>query len=455
MTDFIEKAKNGDVDLVIVHGANPAYNVPKTFGFSEAFEKIDFKVSFSNLDDETTKMCDLVIPDLHPFEKWGDYEGVNGNLMVIQPVMKPLYDGISSEEVLVGLFNRIQSNPDIEISQKSFYDYLQNSWKVLSGSESFETFWNKVVKDGGLFKNNSNYSSPKFIANKKIKFEIDSAEDRLNLYITPSYRFYDGRSSNNSWLQELPDLLTTAVWDSWIEINTKLANKLEIEEGDIVQIESDFGKIQTQAYLTSAMRPDTVSISLGQGHTAMGRYASNRGVNPLDLLSPVTSSDGSIDFTSAKVSISKTGKSEKFVKVQHSFSQENRDIAQTIALSALADHNEDHHDDHHGGHKEYDMYREYDYFVHKWGMNIDLDKCTGCGACVVACYAENNIPVVGKEQVGNGRHMSWLKLERFQDEIKDELLDTVRVDTRIIPQLCQHCENAPCEPVCPVFATSS
>ena len=201
------------------------------------------------------------------------------------------------------------------------------------------------------------------------------------------------------------------------------------------------------------MRPDTVSISLGQGHTAMGRYASNRGVNPLDLLSPVTSSDGSIDFTSAKVSISKTGKSEKFVKVQHSFSQENRDIAQTIALSALADHNEDHHDDHHGGHKEYDMYREYDYFVHKWGMNIDLDKCTGCGACVVACYAENNIPVVGKEQVGNGRHMSWLKLERFQDEIKDELLDTVRVDTRIIPQLCQHCENAPCEPVCPVFAT--
>ena len=123
-----------------------------------------------------------------------------------------------------------------------------------------------------MFKNNSNYSSPKFIANKKIKFEIDSAEDRLNLYITPSYRFYDGRSSNNSWLQELPDLLTTAVWDSWIEINTKLANKLEIEEGDIVQIESDFGKIQTQAYLTSAMRPDTVSISLGQGHTAMGRY---------------------------------------------------------------------------------------------------------------------------------------------------------------------------------------
>ena len=114
---------------------------------------------------------------------------------------------------------------------------------------------------------------------------------------------------------------------------------------------------------------------------------------------------------------------------------------------------DDHHHDHHGGHKEYDMYREYDYYVHKWGMTIDLDKCTGCGACVVACYAENNIPVVGKEQVANGRHMSWLTLERFQDEIKDESTGITRIDTRVLPQLCQHCENAPCEPVCPVFAT--
>ena len=170
---------------------------------------------------------------------------------------------------------------------------------------------NKVVKDEGLFKNNSNYSSSKFIANKKIKFEIDSAEDRLNLYITPSYRFYDGRSSNNSWLQELPDLLTTAVWDSWIEINTKLANKLEIEEGDIVQIESDFGK-NTNSSIPNKCNETRYCFNLFRSRTqqweGMHPIVS---VNPLDLLSPVTNSDGSIDFTSAKVSISKTGKSEK------------------------------------------------------------------------------------------------------------------------------------------------
>ena len=199
------------------------------------------------------------------------------------------------------------------------------------------------------------------------------------------------------------------------------------------------------------MRADTISISLGQGHKSMGRYASNRGINPTNLIDGnKIGKAGNLDWSSTKVVIAKTGEWSQFVKVQNSFSQENRDIAQTIALSKLL---KDHHDDHHHGahHAEHDMYREYDYFVHKWGMNIDLDKCVGCGACVVACYAENNIPVVGKEQVANGRHMAWLKLERFQDE-EDHLGET-RVDTRIFPQLCQHCENAPCEPVCPVFAT--
>ena len=228
---------------------------------------------------------------------------------------------------------------------------------------------------------------------------------------------------------------------------------MNIIEGDFVDIETDHGKVTTQAYLSKAMRPDTISITLGQGHTSYGRYAENRGVNPVNLLNGTSVGDaGNLNWSSGKVSINKTGNWEKLVKVQHSYSQDNRDIAQTIALSEIVKH-DDHHDDHHDGHHHArDMYREYDYFIHKWGMNIDLDKCTGCGACVTACYAENNIPVVGKEQVGNGRWMSWLTLERFQTE-EEDYLDSVRVDTRIIPQMCQQCENAPCEPVCPVFAT--
>ncbi len=454
MQSFIEDAKAGNVDFVLIYNSNPVYNVPSSFGFKEAFKKVKTRVSASMLNDETTELCDLVVPDLHPFEKWGDYEGKAGNKYIMQPVMKPLYDGVSIEQTLVNVLNRIETDESKKIDS-DFYNYLRDQWKKLNlAGVNFEDFWNKTVKDGGIFNNNDNYRTTTFNNNLKISNQINkSNNDSLNLFITPSYRFYDGRSSNNSWLQELPDLLTTAVWDSWVEINSKLAEKLDIKEGDFVELSANNRKIVTQAYLTPAIRPDTLSISMGQGHSAMGRYAKDRGVNPVDLLSEsVDDKSGGLDLGSAKVQLKKTGNWEKLVKVQHSFSQENRDIVQTIPMSKLLS-KDDHHHDHHGGHKEYDMYREYDYFVHKWGMTIDLDKCTGCGSCIVACYAENNIPVVGKEQVGNGRHMAWLTLERFQDEIKDESDQTIRIDTRILPQLCQHCENAPCEPVCPVFAT--
>ncbi len=453
ITDFIDDASKGNVDFVFIYNANPVYSLPKSFNVKKAFEKIKFKVSGSMLDDETSELCDLVIPDLHAFEKWGDYEGKVGNYYIMQPVMKPLYKGSSIEQTLLNSLNRITDSEDEKIS--SYYAYLRNEWKKFNlGDSPFPIFWNKIVKDGGIYNNNQKYSSLSFNGDLKIKSStFKSNTDKLNLYITPSYKFYDGRSSNNSWLQELPDLLTTAVWDSWVEINSKLAEKLDIKEGDFIEIESDGKTIVTQAYLTPAIRPDTISISMGQGHTKMGRYAQNRGVNPIDLLSiDLDSESGGLDLSSAQVTIKKTGNWEKFVKVQHSFSQENRDMVQVIPMEKLL--HDDHHDDHHGEHhKEYDMYREYDYFIHKWGMTVDLDKCTGCGSCVVSCYAENNIPVVGKEQVANGRHMAWLTLERFQEEINDELNGTTRIDMRILPQMCQHCENAPCEPVCPVFAT--
>ena len=450
MVEFKNRADSGQVDILIVHNANPLYALPDSLNIEKTFEKIPYKISFSSCLDETTKLCDLVLPDSHPLEQWGDYEGKKGNYYLIQPVMKPLYGNLSIGDSIVSVFNNVE--PVVKsIQQNSYYEYLKDSWKNLSSQSSFEDFWRRVRKDGGLFSEAPNQTDVKHNASNQFIIKTPSGyQNKLNLYVTPSYKFYDGRSANKSWLQELPDLLTTAVWDSWIEINSKLAEKLDIKEGDYVDVESNFGKITTQAYLSKAMRPDTVSISLGQGHKEMGRYAKNRGVNPSNLLNGQNiGKAGNLNWASTTVTIQKTGKWEKLVKVQHSYSQENRDIAQSVALSKLL--MDDHHEEEH--HDEYDMYREYDYFTHKWGMNIDLDKCTGCGACVTACYAENNIPVVGKEQVANGRHMAWLKIERFQEEKDNDYLNSTRIDTRIIPQLCQHCENAPCEPVCPVFAT--
>lgn len=450
---FKEDASRGNIDLLITYNANPVYSLSDSLGIKKLIQKIPYKVSFTSTLDETSELSDLILPDQHPLEQWGDYEGKSGVRYLIQPVMKALYGNLSIGDSILSIYNNIEPKDDI-ISSNSYLDYLKSSWSSIYSPTSFKSFWNEALKNGGIF--NEKKSSTRLTFNAKEKFTIklkNNINNSLNLYITPSYRLYDGRGANKTWLQELPDLLTTAVWDSWVEINSKLADKLNIIEGDFIDIETDYGKVTTQAYLSKAMRPDTISISLGQGHTAYGRYAKDRGVNPINLLSGEDIGDsGNLNWSSGKVSISKTGNWEKLVKVQNSYSQDNRDIAQTIALSEVIAHDDD-HDDHHGGHHEArDMYREYDYFIHKWGMNIDLDKCNGCGACVTACYAENNIPVVGKEQVGNGRHMSWLTLERFQTE-EDSYLDSVRVDTRVIPQLCQHCENAPCEPVCPVFAT--
>lgn len=451
MIKFKEDAASGKVDLLISYNANPVYSLPSSLEVKKAFDKIPYKVSFSSSLDETSELSDLILPDLHPLEQWGDYEGKKNLRYIIQPAMKPLYGNLSIGDSILSTFNNIEPK-DNKIEQNTYLEFLKNSWASLYTGKSFNTFWNNAVKNGGVFDQLESKTSLNF--NSKEEFVVVSKDDsssKLNLFITPSYKFYDGRGANKTWLQELPDLLTTTVWDSWVEINSKLAEKLNIIEGDFIDIETDFGKVTTQAYLSSAMRPDTISISLGQGHTSYGRYAKDRGVNPVNLLNGNSVGDsGNLNWATNNVKINKTGNWEKLVKVQNSFSQDNRAIAQTIALSEVVSHGHD--DDHHGGHHERDMYREYDYFIHKWGMNIDLDKCTGCGACVTACYSENNIPVVGKEQVGNGRHMSWLTLERFQTE-EDDYLGSVRVDTRVIPQLCQHCENAPCEPVCPVFAT--
>lgn len=453
MIEFANKANSGQVDVVMIHNANPIYSLPDSLGMKNIFDKIPYKISFSSVLDETTEVCDLVLPDSHPLEQWGDYEGKKGNYYLMQPVMKPLYGNLSLGDSLISVFNNVKTTSK-SIKSKSYLEYLKDSWKRFSPESSFDDFWKKSLRNGGLFNEVANKTSTSYKSSNRFSIKMPpTSKDKLNLHISPSYKFYDGRGANKSWLQELPDLLTTAVWDSWIEINSKFAKKLDIKEGDFIDVESDFGKITTQAYLSNAIRPDTVSISLGQGHKAMGRYAKDRGVNPINLLSgDITGRAGNLNWASTKVTINKTGEWAKFVKVQNSYSQENREIVQTVALSKLLNEkNNDHHED--GHHAEHDMYREYDYFVHKWGMNIDLDKCTGCGVCVTACYAENNIPVVGKEQVGLGRHMAWLKIERFQEEEENDYMDSVRVDTKIIPQLCQHCENAPCEPVCPVFAT--
>jgi molybdopterin-containing oxidoreductase family iron-sulfur binding subunit len=262
----------------------------------------------------------------------------------------------------------------------------------------------------------------------------------LTLLVYPSQRFYDGRGANKPWLQEAPDTMTQVTWDSWIEVPAEVAKKLGIRQGDLVKVTSPHGAIELPAYISDSLHPGAVAIPIGQGHTAYGRYAKDRGANPLTLLP----GGASLSFLSVKVTLTKTGGRRPLAIAQATHDQDDREIAQHVGLGAARELELRGAVPEKASHPS--MYPDLKYPEYRWGMAVDLDACTGCQACVIACKAENNVPVVGKEQVAYGRDMHWLRLERWQ-EGKPE-----HPENLFLPMFCQHCEIAPCEPVCPVFA---
>ena len=238
-----------------------------------------------------------------------------------------------------------------------------------------------------------------------------------------------------------------------MEIHPETAGRMGIVEGDLLRLESPAGSVEVPAYIYAGVRPDTAAIPLGQGHESYGRYAAGLGINPTVLLPAI--SDRHTDTTAwscTKVQISKTGRRSMLVRTDGSVQELGRGISEIIPLSALtAGSQGEQHGEPAEQHAAQSMYPPHEHIDYRWGMAIDLSACTGCGACVAACYAENNIPVVGKEQIARGRHMAWIRIERYIENIS--VNSSAAPDVRFSPMLCQQCDNAPCEPVCPVYAT--
>ena len=445
---LFEDMSNGNVELLIVQGVNPAFTLPKSLNAVEALNKVNYIVSLSSFMDETTEMASLVLPDNHSIESWGDFQPSRAYVGIIQPAMRPVFNTKSVGDLILEISKKVDSTKDL-FAESKYYDYLRNSWKKFAdysaSTKSFELFWNDVLKEGGveLKLPPKNVSISSNLRSLRISEAEIQGDDEFYFVTYPSYRYYDGSGANKPWLQELPESLSTSVWDSFVEIHPDTAKKLGIREGSYLNIKSPQGELKTQAFVYEGIRPDTVAIPMGQGHTSYGRYAKDRGVNPLDILPNVTDKiSGGFAYLSTKVSVSSIGSHSLLVRTQYTKTQHDRHVAQAVTLNELK------HDDHSKHHEEFDFYPPRKYPKHRWGMNIDLSKCTGCGACVTACYAENNIPFVGKEQVAKRRDMAWIRIERYFD--KDQ---KGKLDIRFLPMLCQQCGNAPCEPVCPVYAT--
>ena len=312
----------------------------------------------------------------------------------------------------------------------------------------FETWWADALRRGGV----TLPVDPVEAAVRPGVFDADLAAElgapaprrRLGLVAYPSLHFFDGRAANRPWLQEIPDPLLKTTWGTGVEMTPDTAEALGAEEGQLVTVESDHGQVDASVIVNPHLADGVVAIAIGQGHTDFGRYATGRGVSPIALLDPAPEApSGGVRWVGTGVDVTPRELSRPIPRLQRNFDQEGRGLAQSVSLAALAAgdvHPEEHH---------FSLYPEHEHPVHSWGMAIDLDACNGCNACVAACYAENNVPVMGADRMRRGRTMSWLRIERF-DEPR---AGGDGADVRFLPMLCQHCDHAPCESVCPVYAT--
>ncbi len=500
----------GEIAVLIVKDANPAFTLPAKAGFAEALAKVPFVVSLSSHMDETTARAHLVIPDLTPLESWGDYSPRDGVVGLIQPSMGPVpkvgptnldaldlpqlhavrdalgkkapetFPGVDTKatgDLLLDVGRALVPGSEKTVFQaKTFADYLRDAWRAMAKTAAPKTgwdeFWEAALRRGGYW---TDVPAAKVALRSGVKVSgqaatLDGGAGDPVLLVVPSSRYLDGRGANKVWLHEAPDPMTQVVYASWVEVPAATAQSLGVQNGDVLKVESPHGAVEAPAYVSDTLAPGTVAMPTGLGHTAYGRFARGVGQSPYGLLpGDATASSGGPRWLGVRVKLQKTGRREKLAspagvtEIDHS-----REIFETVGLSEAVKLERGGKAPEHANLPS--MYPDLKYPQNRWGMAIDLDACTGCQACVVACQAENNVPSVGKGDIDYGRSIQWLRVERWWDRGGHEapaghagsgLVGTAHAaeappprqpSARFLPMLCQHCEVAPCEPVCPVFA---
>ena len=465
--DLVQGMNEEKIQILFLHHVDPVFTLPTNSGFAQALGNVPFVVSFSSLPDETTAHADLILPDHHFLESWGDFSPRAGVETIQQPAMQPVFNSKATADVLLstaqGMEELAAQFTDSSYSERLYSHWDSNIRKSMSEEISWEEFWSDILISGGHFQEKAAVEVD--LQNISEYLQIDEEtlvgpDEGKSLLLYPSPHFFDGRNANNPWLHEIPDPTTQLVWDSWVEVHPETARELTLEEGDVVELTSPYGTLRAPVHLYDGLHQDVVAMPLGRGKSADLRYASGKGENPMQMISPESAADsGSVLWRSVRVGITKTGERHPLVSLQSEGGERPEDAlvaiepldapaaAQRIRPSELE--NPEAHSEQHG---PVDFYPPHEHPDHQWSMAIDLDACTGCNACAAACYAENNVPVVGRELCAHGREMSWLRIERHQEPLVQET-DVVSLDRVSLPVLCQHCHNAPCEPVCPVFAT--
>jgi Fe-S-cluster-containing dehydrogenase component/anaerobic selenocysteine-containing dehydrogenase len=450
--EAVAAMKAGTVGVVVHVDTNPVFHMPATLGYEVALKNVPVTVSLTEKENETSALCGYVLPINSTLESWGDWHVRAGIYSLQQPVVAPLFDTWQKESVLLAWMRA-----DAQVPETVYHAFLMEHWQkeivpLLNRAVDFNTFWNGALHDGVVL-------APAEISVSKREFHRDALEIGPDtvvprdfcLSLTEGFFTGDGRFAGNGWLQELPHPVTKVVWDNYAALAPSTASKLGIEAGDMVEVGSNAAKQIFPAFVQPGMAENTITIALGYGRRVAGPVGTHIGVDASALLgneglfgvrvisgASASKSPGRYDLASTQEHHSLD---DSFVKDFH----RSRGI---IREGTVDQYRRDPHFMKHHKKELFSISKEVTYDGVKWAMAIDLNKCTACNACVSSCNVENNIPVVGKEQVAKGREMQWIRIDRYFSGTPEAPIPSHQ------PMLCQHCDHAPCENVCPVVATT-
>lgn len=446
--NLISRMNKSEVEVLIHFDSNPVFHLPFGDLYLEALKRVKTVVSMLDILNESSKNNHFILPINSPFESWNDFEIKTGLLTLQQPVIAPLYNTRQKEAILL---NWLSDDPKM-FSEDIYHKYLMNRWRnevypLANSSSKFEKFWYSCLHDGFLVYDYK-FEIPKLISSNVPELKLQKKE--YTLVLNRNYGIGDGRNANNGWLQEVPHPITKAAWDNYAAISPISAKELGLDNNDVILIEVNNRKVELPVMLQPGTAEKVICVETGYGRSVTGDVGKDVGVNVHPLISTTSLSEWIV----TGVKVTKTNKKyqvyssqehhpldEDFVKDFH-FS---RDI---IKEGTVEKYKKDKKFLKHNKHEIESINPLREYKGVKWAMAIDLNKCVSCNNCVISCNVENNVPVVGKEQYGKGREMHWIRIDRYYSGTPGEPKVSLQ------PMLCQHCDHAPCENVCPVVATN-